>query len=197
MLKTNLLPETHRARNTTRRIRRGWAVAVALSAVAAGGAVVSGLLRTGPAVGTDDAEQIAVAERRASASRDEAVFLGRQLAANRQASSAVDAVVGQPDWQALLTLISAELGDQSVLTRCRFGTDRDSDIRQAVGLASEPEDSAWLVLGGVAQAYPEVSALVLRLESLGLFSRVTLVETWSEPFAGEARTGFRVACKIR
>lgn len=197
MHKQDLLPGVYRSNQASRRARRGWAVAVVLSGLFAGGAVVASLLHRPAAQSGGVTERIAVAERRGEESQRRALVLGNRLAQQRQATQAVDAVAGQPNWGVLLDRVSKELGGEVFLTSCIFAPGDAPSVREAAGLGPDTADSAWLVLAGIAQDYPEVPALLLRLEGLGVFEKVELVETWREPFGSEARIGFRVACRVR
>ncbi|XAL98859.1 hypothetical protein OT109_14870 [Phycisphaeraceae bacterium D3-23] len=197
MDKMSLLPNPYGARALVRRAKRVWLFAAAGSAVVSAGAVAWATTQSGPADAGRYAEQVAVAERRIEDSKQEALALGTRLAQNRHALSAIDAVAEQPDWQALLERVSLELGDQSLLTSCRFGPITDPSLRQAAGLEGDALDAGWLMLGGIVASYPEVPALLLRLEAMGLFKQVLLVETRGEPYGGERRIGFRIACRAQ
>ena len=51
-----------------------------------------------------------------------------------------------------------------------------------------------LRLAGVGRSQAAVSQFVLRLEQLGLFDRVTLLDTRREPFGADSAVGFRAVC---
>ena len=197
MDKMSLLPKAYEDRVSTRRAKRLWTGAVVVSALLAIAAIGVSSLETRADGDFRYDEKIAAAKQRALQSKQQAEALGVRLAQNRQALSAIEAVAGEPDWNALLGHITRALGEQALLTSCRFGPGRVPAIQQSAGLDADEMDSAWIVLGGVVEAYPEVPALLLRLEALGLFEHVKLVETWSEPFAGEPRIGFHIACRAQ
>jgi hypothetical protein len=46
----------------------------------------------------------------------------------------------------------------------------------------------------VGRSQAAVSQFVLRLEQLGLFDRVTLLDTRREPFGADSAVGFRAVC---
>ncbi|MEM9413971.1 MAG: hypothetical protein AAGA29_00650 [Planctomycetota bacterium] len=193
----SLLPKQYTSRAAVQRAKRLWTVAAAASALLAAGVIGWSGMQAGPVDQGRHADQVALAERRIEESKQEALVLGARLAQNRHALSAIDAVSGQPDWKALLDRISIELGDKVLLTDCRFGAIVDPAMRQAVGAEGHGGDSAWLVLGGLAESYQEVPALLLRLESIGLFKQVLLIDTRGESFGDQQRIGFRIACRAQ
>lgn len=197
MAGSNLLPPSYRDRAAARRARRLWIGIDACCALAVAAGVSVSFLRSAPVQADGYAEQLAQTEARQAASRREAGLLSAQLAADRLESAAIDAVAGQPDWRGLLLRISATLGDRVMLDQCRFGTGAELQLQREVAAEGGDTASAWLVLGGVAQAYEDVPALVLRLEELGLFDRVVLIETTPRAFSGEERIGFRIACRAQ
>jgi len=191
----DLLPERYRQALASGRALRVWAPVVALCGLLSAGAVVSSATHREPVAGAAAAEQIAMAERRALASQEQARELGQELALQRRAASAVDAVAVQPDWRGLIERVSVELGDQVVLTQCRFGPMQGAQLARPAD--SDTEGAVWLELGGVAADYAQVPALVLRLEAMGLFVQVQLLETGRQAFAGEPRISFRIACRVQ
>ncbi|MFI4860499.1 MAG: hypothetical protein ACIAXF_07445 [Phycisphaerales bacterium JB063] len=197
MDKMSLLPKSYAAHAATRRAKRVWVVASAASLSVSACAIGWSAMRSGPSNHGRYAEQVALAERRADESKQEALVLGTRLGQNRHALSAIDAVAGQPDWKTFLERISLELGDQVLLTSCRFGPLVEPSAQQAAGLKGDALNSSWLLLGGYVDTYPEVPSLLLRLEGIGLFQKVVLIETRSESFGGKPRIGFRIACRAQ
>ncbi len=197
MADSNLLPRRYLEQRATRSARRLWAALVVCCAVGTASAVGWSLMESAPAGTEGYVQQLAQIEHRHEASRQEASALASQLAADQRESAAIDAVAGQPDWRGLLLRIAGVLGDRAMLTACRFGAGDTLRLPPEAGPDASDPSSAWLVLGGVAQAYQDVPALVLRLEEMGLFSRVVLIETTPQAFGGEERIGFRIACRAR
>ncbi len=106
---------------------------------------------------------------------------------------AQQAVGRQPDWSALLALLSADIGDRAVLRSVRLRAPHEATS----GLA--PQDSNAIVrleLTGFAQTQRAVSEFVLRLEEAPLFEKVTLIDTRREPFRSGSAVGFRIECEL-
>lgn len=197
MAENNLLPKRYLERRAARFARRLWVTLAVCCALLATTLVAWSMMESTPAETDGFVRQLAQIESRHEASRREASLLASQLAADQRESAAIDAVAGQPDWRALLLRIAGVLGDRAMLTACRFGPGDEVRLPREAGEGASEPSSAWLVLGGVAQAYQDVPALVLRLEEMGLFSRVVLIETTPQAFGGEERIGFRIACRAR
>lgn len=195
MAENDLLPQSYRQVLASGRAGRVWSVAVVVCGLVCAGAVVSSATRRVPLESAAAAEQIAMAQRRALHSQEQALVLGEQLAMHQRAASAVDAVAEQPDWRLLFERVSHELGEQVVLTQCRLGPLAGLQLPQPID--GNTQDAVWLVLGGVAADYAQVPALVLRLEAMGLFGQVQLIETGRQSFAGEQRISFRIACRVQ
>lgn len=197
MAENNLLPKRYLERRAACFARRLWVTLAVCCALLATTLVGWSMMESTPAETDGYVQQLAQIENRHAASRREASLLASQLAADQRESAAIDAVAGQPDWRALLLRIAGVLGDRAMLTACRFGPGDEVRLPREAGEGASDPSSAWLVLGGVAQAYQDVPALVLRLEEMGLFSRVVLIETTPQAFGGEERIGFRIACRAR
>jgi hypothetical protein len=145
------------------------------------------------------ARDIEANEQLVAAARDE-------LAAAQATLRATRSIADQPDWSALLALMGRATGDDVML--------RSFDLQPAPAVpavapkggnnargpqpAPAPARAAGFVLatGGLAQSQLAVTQFVLRLERIGLFSRVTLLDTSREPFRDGEATSFRVECVI-
>jgi hypothetical protein len=122
------------------------------------------------------------------------------------------------DWSILLALVSETLGDDVVLEKCQL----DQVIPQtpiapvptaapAAPTAPAPKppasakppkivtpDPIWLFKAdGLARNPQSVSQFILRLESSGLFDRVTLIKTSRESYRDREATSFNLECSLK
>ena len=118
---------------------------------------------------------------------------------DRPSAAANRAVGEQPDWSALLRLISASLGEDLVLTRCRLGPEghlgrglrkRPAPVRPSVGKRRR----FALELSGLGRSQKAITRFLLRLEKARLFEQVSLLRTAREPFLTGSAIRFDVRC---
>lgn len=104
--------------------------------------------------------------------------------------AAGQSITDQPDWSLLLTYLADEvLGDRIVLTGCLLTpADCADEAQQTVHAPME------LTLSGYAQTTPDVSKLMLRLEQMSLFDKVSLEKTNREPFMSGQAIAFEARC---
>lgn len=113
----------------------------------------------------------------------------------------------QPDWSALLALLSTTLGDRIILRNCKLTTLRKSSGARGPVTASTVEDRSvtgdaresttiQLGLDGFGLAQPDVSEFVLRLEETSLFRQVKLLDTRREPFLDGEAIAFHIECLL-
>lgn len=101
-------------------------------------------------------------------------------------------ITDQPDWSRMLKYLADEvLGEKVVLTHCKLAPMEDPKQAQQVN-----DTALTFVLSGYAKDTPEVSRFVLRLEKMGLFDKVTLVRTGSQPFMTGMAIAFEVHCEL-
>ncbi len=143
---------------------------------------------------------VAESESELAALRDE---LGRS-----RAELTTSLTIGeQPDWSALLVLLSTTLGDRIILRNCKLTTFHKSPGARGPGTASTMKDRSvtgvvresttiQLQLGGLGIAQQAVSEFVLRLEETSLFRQVTLLDTKREPFLDGDAIAFHIECLL-
>ncbi len=113
----------------------------------------------------------------------------------------------QPDWSALLALLSTTLGDRIILRNCKLTTLHKSPGARGPATASTVEDRSVtgvarefttieLQLGGLGLAQQTVSEFVLRLEETSLFQQVKLLDTRREPFLDGNAIAFHIECLL-
>jgi hypothetical protein len=108
---------------------------------------------------------------------------------------AARAVGDQPDWGALLSLVSSRLGHDAVLSACVL-MPSDAGARAGSGKDSGRPERLTLALTGLARGQEAVSAFVAGLESAGVFDRVAIAESRRSSFSGADAVAFRVECLI-
>lgn len=108
----------------------------------------------------------------------------------------------QLDWSKLLILLGDQLGQEVVLNNCQLaalnkdnndGTESFSPSAADMGLA---ERRYRLKMSGLGRTQSSVSQFVLRLERIGLFDSVTLVNSYRQPFLNGQAVAFSVECSI-
>jgi hypothetical protein len=108
----------------------------------------------------------------------------------------------QLDWSPMLAAISQALGNDGMLSDCKIAPDSDaaSSITHGASVASNPARPAnyMLKLSGMARTQAAVSHIVVRLEDLGVFDRVELIQTNAQQSSGTDAPGvtFQIACLI-
>ena len=78
---------------------------------------------------------------------------------------------------------------------------RDCQLQSSSRKGREPDSDYsaggfLLTIGGYGMTHEDVGRYVLRLERLGLFSRVKLAQTSREPFLSEHAIAFRLECQL-
>jgi len=144
-------------------------------------------------------KELEVAQHNATSARDELAGVQATLRATR-------AIADQPDWSTLLALIGRATGDDVLLRTFELQPVGSSGSAQAGAKATaratsssttSPKGAGFILsASGLAQSQLAVTQFVLRLEKVGLFSKVTLLDTGREPFRDGEATSFRVECII-
>ncbi len=135
-----------------------------------------------------------------------AADLRRQLVATNAALEATKAIRGQPDWSRLLMGVSAQLGEEIVLSRYQFATltaaDKVVNAEASGSLVTLPLGAFltgcrhMMTLNGFGQSQEAVSRFVLRLEGSGVFDLVRLVSSSRQTFLNGEAAAFVVECRL-
>lgn len=194
----NLVPE-HRRRFRRRQRMLRWCVGgcSAYALLLVGGCVLLAVLWK-PHGGATDADVERVLSE-GEATKRQIDLLNHQLAAARNTLRVTRQIADQPDWSLLLALLGKAVGEQVVLNGCEVGPAAElPDAAQTVSAgAARPVAPAYVVrLRGLARGHPEMSQFVLRLEQLGLFGQVMLVDTGREPIEIGEAVSFRIECSL-
>lgn len=140
-------------------------------------------------------------------SESELATLRGELGRSRGELTTSLTIGNQPDWSALLALLSTTLGDRIILRNCKLTTFRKSPGARGPVRASTVEDRSvtgaaresttiQLQLGGLGLAQQAVSEFVLRLEDTSLFRQVKLLDTRREPFLDGHALAFHIECLL-
>lgn len=199
----NLIPAGRLAARRRKACLYLWVVACGLyAATVAAGSLTFHVARAG-----EDHRQTqqldAIAQQIEEDSRT-ALDLRRRLAATNAALETTKAILGQPDWSRLLMGLSAQLGEEIVLSRYQLTTlTADNKIvnAEASGSLVTMPLGAFLtgcrhtmMLNGFGQSQEAVSRFVLRLEGSGVFDRVRLVSSSRQTFLNGEAVAFVVEC---
>lgn len=199
MTSADLTPKPYLCRYRSRRVIRCWAVAASCCLLLAMGSILVNSSRRPDSSASLAREEIAQAQARIVQNEAISKQMALQLKQSERELQASSYLIKRPDWSAVLTNIAAQFQGKVVMTGFRLGSMSDTKVRAGLGdlAADVPKDSVWLVLTGVGEANSDVSALIFRLEALGLFEQVVMTGTQREAFAGAARTGFVLACRVQ
>ncbi len=140
-------------------------------------------------------------------SESELAALQSELVRSRAELTTSLTIGKQPDWSALLALLSTTLGDRIILRNCKLATRQKTPGMRGPATASTVEDRSvtgialesttiQLQLGGLGLAQQAVSEFVLRLEQTSLFREVKLLDTRREPFLDGDALAFHIECLL-
>lgn len=113
----------------------------------------------------------------------------------------------QPDWSRLLSLLTAELGEEIVLSQFELVTLSEKETESADTPSTGQVDSSRdavssgetyrIRLTGLGRTQYAVSQLLLRLENLSIFDVVRLSNTSRKPLLNQTAVGFSIECWMR
>lgn len=152
------------------------------------------------------AEELKSIERRVQQYNAGIIELRAELAKTRAALEMSRAISSQPDWSKLLVLLSDQLGEEVVLNNCQLiatnkngkegtGHLQESSSSLAAGMPLA-ERRHKLELSGFGRRQSSVSQFVLRLEKIGVFDSVRLINSYRQPFLNDQAVAFSVECSI-
>jgi hypothetical protein len=214
MKPVNLIPARRLiARQRQRHVRRCIVICSSWAFVVAGVCAVG--LGVVPGGGVGEAGAAALPERLERAVKDvesgqQLITAAREELAGAQATlRATRSIADQPNWSTLLSLIGRATGDDVMLRTFELQPQAPigsgavtaaapkANGRQAAASTPAPKPAGFVLsASGLAQSQLAVTQFVLRLEKVGLFSKVTLLDTSREPFREGEATSFRLECVI-
>lgn len=184
---TNLMPRTRLAALRRSDRLRAWVMGLsAYSAVLLLGWAVAGKIATASAEGV--ARMVRDARVQAETGEAAVKKLRGEVAGLSARAGAARAIADHPDWSVLLGLVAGLRGDEIVL-----GT---VDLSAGPGGAPGRPSGYTLLLAGSARSHQSVTQFALRLESTGLFERVTIGDTRVQEHEGGSQVAFQVRCTL-
>lgn len=188
----NLIP-AHVRLAAARRVRlRAWAVIAATWALA-----LAGVYTWMPSAATElrDWDAPAAQIRQATDGvRQEADRLRAQLTREQALLASSQSIVGQPDWSMLLALISRAAGETIWIESSALK--KDAEAPAPAPLAPRKAPRMVLSLAGMGETQDAVAAFALRLERIGLFDLVRVLEARRRENNGVEAVAFRLECLL-
>jgi Tfp pilus assembly protein PilN len=204
----NLIPPRRRRAKAHRRRLRTW--------VAMDGIITVGLLVAAAAIyftqtsGPAPDSELDHVREQIDQSQRELLSVRIALAQSQQTAEAASFVSDQPDWSTLLAVLAKALGDDVYLDRCELlpispPPSQPPPNLVAVKTTAMPgkpptvalPDRVTLHLGGLARSQDAAAQFVLRLERLGIFDHVNLLQTSGQQSAGSEAVQFELDCPLR
>lgn len=134
------------------------------------------------------------------------IELREELAKTTTALEMSRAISNQPDWSKLLVLLGDQLGEEVVLNNCQLvavnedGKNETGHLQESSSFlaasTSLAERRHKLEISGFGKTQSSVSRFVLRLEKIGIFDSVRLINSYRQPFLNGQAVAFGVECSI-
>lgn len=199
----NLIPAERRVRKRRKARRRVWTVVCATYAVLlAAGSLAAHMIC--PSDARSVIEQLEGTALEIEQSDHTLLALRDELAQAAATLETARAMRQQPQWSHLFAELSRQLGEEMVLSRCQLvtsmGAGRTAANEWRKSLASKPlgafltERRYRLTLSGFGKTQESVSQFVLRLEGVGVFDRIRLVNSSRQTFREGEAVAFSVDC---
>jgi len=149
-------------------------------------------------------EEIAHSKSMITSTKSAITKLQGQISKTSIKLQANQSVGNQPDWSRLLGLISANLGENIVLRRCKLDATSEGQDRSSAGKiqlltpqqASGRSGGFQLTIDGLAMDQAAMWAFVLKLEKMGLFDSVRMVRSSTEKFMDKTAISFTLALEL-
>lgn len=182
-----------------RQALRRWIAPISLAGVVAVVPIFLAFSKPADRTGQLIEERVIQAEARTDDATAQVQTLRVLIAQRERELKAEQQLTARPDWKAVLTLVGQQFDENLVLAAIQLDDIDNARVRSALGpmAGDAPAGSVWLVINGFATANSDVSSLVTRLETVGLFEQVVMTGTQREPFAGRPRTTFTLACRVQ
>lgn len=190
----NLLPLRRQLNRARSQRIRAWsmvlgAVAV-LCAATYGGCAFVFADSNGPT-----AAEFSSAARELSQCNGEASRLKAQLAGVQREVYSAQSLSEQPNLSLLLGLVSRTADERIILSRCELTESQPAE--KGAEAESANIEGAILRLDGFGKTQAAVAAFVLQLETTGVFDRVSLLQSHSQPVLGADAAAFRIECAMQ
>jgi|GEM_PF-707398 len=216
-ISVNLLPRARRLRLARRARARGWMAACLCWAGVLGLGVTGYRAAEAPArAGSARAVDPETFQRRLAEANGQLRLVRADLQSAKARMAVASSIENHPDWSRLLRLLAGLRGDEVQLRSVEASLEAPpppppgargarqpaagssgSGAGAGSAKAAAPRPERYTVrLEGLAKGPESVTAFVLALERLGLFSAVRLVETKPKDYFGLPMAGFRVECVL-
>ena len=194
MNSTNLMPLARQRRAMCSRRLRFWGIGVGLTFVCCAGAYAA-CIRTASPVVMPPAAAVAAVVHELSRYEAESSRVRSQMAAVDREINAARSLSEQPDLSRLLGVVSRATDEQIVLGRCEMSEAKPAG--SSGGSVSTDPGPVTLRLEGYGKTQVAVAGFVLRLETTGVFDRVSLVQSRREPVLNTDSTAFEIVCLMQ
>lgn len=209
MNRTNLIPPRRRRAKARQARLCAWGVGIGTYAALLSAAtllLVSGVVGSGGMLRpTAAAAREKAAAQAAAQAQKELVLLRDSIARSQQSALSAEAVTDSPDWSRLLAVVAHSLGSDVVLDQCNCvaaasdpaaRTTPPTAANAFANAASGPRQMV-LRLSGLGRSQGAVADFVLRLEGLGLFQQVQLLQTSRMITTDGQVVSFKLDCPLR
>lgn len=178
MLTANLLPMSRRRASAREDRIVAWTIGIGLLACALGVATAAIRISTRSSTAAATARELAGVDAELA---QLATLVDESKSRAQKAEShlsAARAIADHPDWSLLLNLLGTLRGDQVDLSRVALGYRKPEANANANGKPdARPARGYWIRITGQALDQAAVAKFAVRLESAGLFDKVTLSES--------------------
>lgn len=190
----NLLPLTRQIRVARSGRIKAWSVVLGVVAMLSA-ATYAGCALVLSDSNAPTAADFSSAVRELGQFNGEATHLKAQLAAVQREVYSAQSLSEQPDLSLLLGLISRTADERIILSRCELT--ESAPAEKGAEAESANFDGAVLRLDGFGKTQTDVATFVLQLETTGVFDRVSLLQSHSQPLLGSDAAAFRIECEMR
>src|SRR5580658_8269757 len=120
----------------------------------------------------------------------------REIDQAQQIVASAKDISDQPDWSRLLGPLADLQGNEIMLSECDL-SETKNDAPKAKGAAAANTGRMSLHLIGLGRSQSAVAQFMLRLEAMGLFDHVSLVQSSSQQFMQSDAVKFELNCPLR
>jgi Tfp pilus assembly protein PilN len=190
MNRINLIPP-HRRKARAKRVRlRGWIT------INVGYAFVLGLVFISVYAQSFTsklpAAELTAIDREVDQAKNQLSAVRSAIAHAQQIAASSRDLSDQPDWSRLLAPLANSQGNEIVLGECDL-----SAIKDDAAKTKSHADRMSLHLVGLGRSQWAVAQFMLRLEAMGLFDHVNLVQSSREQFMQSDAVKFELNCPLR
>jgi hypothetical protein len=191
---TNLVPLARQLRAARSARMRNWTAALA-SVVLLSAATYAGCVFALTDSAAPSPADFSLAARELAQVNNESARVKAQLASVQREVYSAQSLSEQPDLSLLLGLISRKADERIILSRCELNESQPGE--KGAEAESASIGGAILRLDGFGTTQGAVAEFVLALETTGVFDRVALLQSHSQPILGTNAAAFRIECQMQ